>query len=83
MQRVTSFQTSDKQLFQDKGEAMLHEFKLEVKGFIQSNNLINRSANSLTMDEVATIIAKNFDPFYEKLKKFNQKMAANRPKTIA
>lgn len=79
MKQVPSYQTNDGRLFTDKGEALTHEFTLEMKGFIQVKNHLNRT-NAITVGDVATTLTANFPEVYKMMKYHNQRLAALKPK---
>lgn len=72
IKQVPSYQTRDGELFASKAEALMHEFQLEVRGFIQSKDPHNRSG-SVSLLDVSQTIAKDFESFYEMMKGYKQK----------
>lgn len=68
--QTKSFKTSDNQLFQDKIEALTHEFKIEIRGILQGNSLSR--ADNFTSTQVADLIVKNSNQFTKTIQKYRE-----------
>lgn len=78
IKKIASFETADGVIHKTKIEALAHQFRLDIRGFIQS---INGHSDTLTTTQVANILAKNSGTFSKIVKSYNLSMAGNTPKT--
>lgn len=84
IKQVSSFQTSDGELFTNKLDATQHEFKITLRGLIQSNT----TNNSLTIGQMVDILAKDAVSFKDAILKHQQiirgiqSSVKNKPKSV-
>jgi hypothetical protein len=74
IQPVKSFKTSDSRIFEDKGEAIKHEYSVSLRGLIQRNSG-NRISDSYTAAQIAEILVKNVDELIKIQSTFKHEMA--------
>lgn len=70
IKEVKVFQTEDGKKFNEKGDAVAHEFALQLRGVIQSHT----RAMSFSPLECAAIIAEEQDKIFTLLTKFRKEI---------
>lgn len=71
MKEVKSYQTTDMQLFTNRGEAMKHELTLTIRGLIQNSTVNFSPTNSITVTQASKAVVDNLDKINAVLTKYN------------
>ena len=74
LKQVSSFQTSDNQLFHSRSEALDHQFEIDCRAFFNRSNSLNR-LDAYTSKHVAEVIQKNLQGFMDLTRKYNEAKA--------
>jgi hypothetical protein len=74
IQTVKAVKTSDNRIFEDKGEAIAHEFSISLRGLIQ-RNAGNRISDTYTAAQISEILTKNMAEFEKIHSNFKHEMA--------
>ncbi len=76
--KVQSYQTSDGKLHTDKVEALNHDLKIQLRGFVQTNTV---GAGNLSTTEVAALLANQMDGVCGIFANYRKRIAAITRKT--